>query len=58
MSLFSSMRVSVAGFRVQAKRMATIGDNVSNSDTMGYKTRSLAFTPQINCRGGGGSSVK
>ncbi|MDR1267585.1 MAG: flagellar basal body protein [Holosporales bacterium] len=54
MSLFNTMRVSVAGFRAQAKRMATIADNVSNSDTMGYKVRSLAFTPQINCRGGGG----
>ncbi|MDR1267538.1 MAG: flagellar basal body protein [Holosporales bacterium] len=54
MSLFSSMRVSVAGFRAQAKRMSTIADNVSNSDTMGYKARSLAFTTQINCRGGGG----
>ncbi|MDR1267254.1 MAG: flagellar basal body protein [Holosporales bacterium] len=58
MSLFSAMRVSVAGFRAQAKRMSTIADNVSNSDTMGYKARSIAFTPQINCRGGGGSSVK
>ncbi|MDR1267087.1 MAG: flagellar basal body protein [Holosporales bacterium] len=54
MSLFSSMRVSVAGFRAQAKRMSAIADNVSNSDTMGYKAHSLAFTPQINCRGGGG----
>ncbi|MDR1267130.1 MAG: flagellar basal body protein, partial [Holosporales bacterium] len=26
------MRVSVAGLRAQAKRMATIADNVSNSD--------------------------
>jgi flagellar hook-associated protein FlgK len=54
MSLFGSMRVSVAGFRAQAKRMNTIADNISNSDTAGYKARSVLSSSKINCRGGGG----
>ncbi|MDR1267813.1 MAG: hypothetical protein LBJ70_05680 [Holosporales bacterium] len=48
MSLFSSMRVPVAGFRLRAKRMGTIGDNMSNNDTLGDKTHSVEFTPKVH----------
>lgn len=43
MSLFSSLNTAVSGLTSQASYLSTIGDNISNSSTSGYKEASVQF---------------
>ena len=43
MSLFGTLNTGVSGMAAQANMLSTIGDNIANSSTTGYKTASTAF---------------
>lgn len=53
MSLASAMNSSVSGLTAQASKLTSIGDNISNSSTTGYKATSTAFSSLVN----GGTSA-
>ncbi|MEW5422245.1 flagellar hook protein FlgE [Amorphus sp. 3PC139-8] len=44
MSLYGLLRTSVSGMNAQSTKLSTIGDNVANSDTAGYKRASTEFS--------------
>lgn len=48
MSLFSALTASVSGMAAQANRLSTVSDNISNSDTTGYKQASTEFEDLVN----------
>jgi flagellar hook protein FlgE len=54
-SISSSMNASVAGLSAQASHLATISDNIANSQTAGYKRASTDFAALVLTEGGGGS---
>ena len=43
MGLFSAMNASVSGMNAQANLLATVSENISNSNTTGYKQASTLF---------------
>ncbi len=43
MSLFNTLRTSVSGLNAQSNKLSTIGDNIANSSTTGYKAASAQF---------------
>jgi flagellar hook protein FlgE len=43
MGLFSALNTSVSGMAAQASKLGTIGDNIANSGTTGYKRASTEF---------------
>lgn len=43
MSLFNTMRTSVSGMAAQSTALSTIGDNIANANTVGYKDASSQF---------------
>lgn len=43
MSLFNTMQTSVSGMAAQASALSTIGDNIANSATTGYKDAAAQF---------------
>jgi flagellar hook protein FlgE len=43
MSLFGTLNTGVSGMAAQANMLSTIGDNIANSSTTGYKEASTAF---------------
>jgi flagellar hook protein FlgE len=43
MSLYGMMRTGVSGMSAQAARLATVADNIANSNTTGYKRASTEF---------------
>lgn len=43
MSLFSALNASVSGMSAQANKLSAVSDNISNSDTTGYKQASAEF---------------
>ena len=43
MSLFSALRTSVSGMNAQSSYLSAIGDNIANSNTVGYKEASTQF---------------
>ncbi len=43
MSLFSALRTSVSGMNAQSSYLSAIGDNIANSNTVGYKDASTQF---------------
>ena len=43
MSLFSTMNTAISGMAAQANKLSTIGDNIANSSTTGYKRASTQF---------------
>lgn len=47
MSLFGTMKTAVSGMNAQANRLATVGDNISNSSTTGYKSASTSFSSLV-----------
>ncbi len=47
MSLFSSLNTAVSGLSAQANYLSTIGDNISNSSTSGYKQASVEFETML-----------
>ncbi len=48
MSLFSALTASVSGMSAQANKLSTVSDNISNSDTTGYKQASTEFQDLLN----------
>ncbi|SIQ02290.1 flagellar hook protein FlgE [Rhizobium sp. RU35A] len=47
MSLYGTMRTGVSGMNAQANRLGTVGDNIANSSTIGYKKASTQFSSMI-----------
>ncbi len=43
MSLFGTLNTSVSGMNAQASKLGTIGDNIANASTTGYKDASTQF---------------
>ena len=43
MSLFGTLNTSISGMAAQASKLGTIGDNIANSSTTGYKRASTEF---------------
>ena len=43
MSLFNTMRTATAGMQAQSNALSTIGDNIANSSTTGYKEATAEF---------------
>jgi flagellar hook protein FlgE len=48
MSLFSALMASVSGMQGQATMLSTISDNISNSNTTGYKEASTSFEDMLS----------
>src|SRR5580700_4336900 len=44
MSLLGMMRTGVSGMNAQANALSTVSDNISNSDTIGYKRATAQFS--------------
>lgn len=53
MSIFGSMRTAVSGMNAQANRLGTVGDNIANSSTIGYKRASTTFSSMVLPSSGG-----
>ncbi len=47
MSIFGTMKTAVSGMNAQANRLGTVGDNIANSSTVGYKRSSTAFSSLV-----------
>jgi flagellar hook protein FlgE len=47
MSIFGSMKTAVSGMNAQSNRLGTVGDNIANSGTTGYKRASTAFSSLV-----------
>jgi flagellar hook protein FlgE len=56
MGLFNTMQTSVSGMAAQANALSTIGDNIANSSTVGYKDASAQFSTVLGQSGGGNYS--
>ena len=50
MSLFGTLNTGVSGMAAQANMLSTIGDNIANSATTGYKSATVAFETMIGDR--------
>ncbi|CAD7054869.1 flagellar hook protein FlgE [Pseudorhizobium endolithicum] len=53
MSLYGTMRTGVSGMNAQANRLGTVGDNIANASTAGYKKASTQFSSLILPSAGG-----
>jgi len=53
MSLFGMMRTGTSGMNSQASRLSTVGENIANSSTTGYKKASTEFSSLILPSSGG-----
>ncbi|CBS91021.1 flagellar hook protein FlgE [Azospirillum lipoferum] len=51
MSLYSAMRSGVSGMAAQSSRLAAISDNISNSQTVGYKRAAVDFSTLVTSPG-------
>ncbi|CAO3438300.1 flagellar hook protein FlgE [Azospirillum doebereinerae] len=51
MSLYSAMRSGVSGMSAQSARLAAISDNISNSQTVGYKRATVDFSTLLTSPG-------
>lgn len=47
MSIFGMMRTSVSGLSAQASKLSTVGDNIANASTIGYKKASIEFSSLV-----------
>lgn len=47
MSLYGVLRTGVSGMNAQSTKLGTIGDNIANTGTTGYKAASTAFSALI-----------
>ncbi len=47
MGILDTMRTSVSGMSAQANRLGTVGDNIANSATIGYKSASAEFSALV-----------
>lgn len=48
MSLFNTMRTATSGLQAQSNALGTIGDNIANSGTTGYKKATAEFETALN----------
>ncbi|QCI98738.1 flagellar hook protein FlgE [Agrobacterium larrymoorei] len=53
MSLFGTMKTAVSGMGAQANKLGTVGDNIANASTTGYKGASTAFSTLVLSSSGG-----
>ncbi|WP_320200930.1 flagellar hook protein FlgE [Agrobacterium sp. rho-13.3] len=53
MSLFGTMKTAVSGMNGQANRLGTVGDNIANASTTGYKSASTSFSSLVLSSNGG-----
>ncbi|MGV1915230.1 flagellar hook protein FlgE [uncultured Agrobacterium sp.] len=53
MSLFGTMKTAVSGMGAQANKLGTVGDNIANASTTGYKSASTSFSTLVLGSGGG-----
>ncbi|KQO78963.1 flagellar hook protein FlgE [Rhizobium sp. Leaf262] len=53
MSLFGTMKTAVSGMGAQANKLGTVGDNIANASTTGYKSASTAFSSLVLSSAGG-----
>ncbi|MDQ0317579.1 flagellar hook protein FlgE [Amorphus orientalis] len=44
MSLYGMLRTGVSGMNAQSTKLSTVGDNIANADTTGYKRASTEFS--------------
>ncbi|MGJ8603554.1 MAG: flagellar basal body rod protein FlgC [Marivita sp.] len=52
MSAFSnSIGVSASGLKVQAHRLRIVAENVANTDTPGYRRKTVAFSSEVETSG-------
>jgi flagellar hook protein FlgE len=51
MSLFGTLNTAVSGLAAQAGKLGTIGDNISNSSTTGYKQAGVEFETLLGNQG-------
>lgn len=47
MSLFGTMKTAVSGMGAQANKLGTVGDNIANASTTGYKSASTSFSSLV-----------
>lgn len=47
MSLYGTLRTSVAGMSAQASKLGTVGDNIANASTTGYKRAAVEFSTLV-----------
>lgn len=57
MTLSSSLNAGVAGLGVNSSKLATISDNIANSQTVGYKRVDSSFSSLVVSSGGGAYSA-
>ena len=48
MSLFNTMRTASSGMQAQSNALSTIGDNIANSSTAGYKDATAQFQTAVD----------
>lgn len=52
MSAFSkALGVSASGLRAQAQRLQIVSENVANTDTPGYRRKTISFASELNRAG-------
>jgi len=56
MGLFSALTASVAGLTSQGEAISVISDNLSNSNTIGYKANRTLFSQLVTTSGAGGTT--
>lgn len=54
MGLYGIMNTSVSGMNAQSNKLATVADNISNANTVGYKRYKTAFSSLVGAGGGSG----
>lgn len=54
MSLYSAMSTSISGMNAQVSRLSTVGDNISNASTNGYKRANTLFASMVADQGKSG----
>lgn len=57
MSLFGVMGTSISGMAAQASRLGTVGDNIANSGTTGYKRADSQFETLLGNNSSGGTGA-
>ncbi|OXT02451.1 hypothetical protein B7H23_06020 [Notoacmeibacter marinus] len=51
MSIFGTMQTSISGMNAQSTRLSSVADNISNSDTPGYKRQGVNFATLVTGAG-------
>ncbi len=53
MGISTALQAGVSGLRTQGMKLATISDNIANSNTIGYKRRDVQFANLVTGQGSG-----